>query len=226
MCVSGPGNSDDQMLNYSLRTLELGLMNKALRYLFKQPDYYTFISLLKIIMPTLFAKSSASKYAREILRYLIHHVYVLSPKEAHKSFYRQFVNLGNDKYSHIPADLSMEYIVRQNKKMLKHKFSGQTAVNVNRRSSSLAAVIDISESFDSNTNTIVRAKRHKRVSSYFDEHDIIENLLSVKPYENKSLRKLSQANVVDSCNLKQLEMFFVTEWIEDRIDLFCSEIGK
>ena len=177
-------------------------------------------------MLTLFAKSSASIYAREILRYLIHHVYVLSPKEAHESFYRQFVNLRSDIDSLIPADLSMEYIVRQNKTILKHKFSGQTAVSVNRRLSSLAVVIDISESFDSNTNTIVRAKRLKRVSSYFDEHEIIENLLSVKPYEYKSLRKLSQANVVDSSNLKQLEMFFVAEWIEERIDLFCSEIGK
>ena len=99
-------------------------------------------------------------------------------------------------------------------------------MNVKRRSSSLAAIIDISENFDSNTNTIVRAKKHKHVSSYFDEHEIIENLLFVKPYEYKSLRKLSQANVVDSCSLKQLEMFFVTEWIEDRIDLFCCEIGK
>ena len=63
----------------------------------------------------------------------------------------------------------------------------QRAVKVNRHSSLLAAVIDISENFDSNTNTIVRAKKHKHVSSYFAEHDIIENLLSVKPYEYKSL---------------------------------------
>ena len=79
-------------------------------------------------------------------------------------------------------------------------FSVQTLVYVNRHSSSLAAVTDISENFDSNTNTIFWAKKHKRVSSYFAEHEIIENLLSVKPYEYKSLRKLSQANFVDSCS--------------------------
>ena len=78
------------------QAIELGLMYKALHYLCKQPDYYTFISLLKIIMLTLFAKSSASKHVREILRYLIHHICVLSPKEAHESFYRQFVNLRSD----------------------------------------------------------------------------------------------------------------------------------
>ena len=36
---------------------------------------------------------------------------------------------------------------------------------------------------------------------------LLENLLSVKPYEYLSLKKWSQANVVDSCSLKQLDVF-------------------
>ena len=39
------------------QAIELGLMYKALHYLCKQSDYYTFISLLKIIMLTLCVKT-------------------------------------------------------------------------------------------------------------------------------------------------------------------------
>jgi hypothetical protein len=104
----------------------------------RQPDRSRMMSLLKFIMLMLLKRSRASKYVHEILRYLVHQECLMSPKEAHKTFYRQFVNMGNSYDSHIPADLEMEHLVNKQKRMIKHMFASKTVKKISRRSASLA----------------------------------------------------------------------------------------
>jgi hypothetical protein len=100
--------------NHSRRVLNFGMLIKALLYLCKTPDRHTMLSLLKLFLPMLYHQSRSSKYAQEIIRFLVHQ-HSLSLRKANETFYKLFVNFAGKYDSHIPADLAMEHIVKRQK---------------------------------------------------------------------------------------------------------------
>lgn len=102
------------------------MMLKSLLALCKSPDRSRGLSLLKVAMLMFKANNYLSKYAYEIMRFLVHQLCTLSDRKAHQEFYGLFVNTGGKIDSHIPCDLKMEHIVKFARHHLKHMFSNQT----------------------------------------------------------------------------------------------------
>ena len=106
----------DHVKNYGHIVLELGLLFKDLLDVIHLPDRDRCLRLLKLAMIFFKANKNLSKYAHEILRFLVHQTCTLSETEAHEVFYGLFVNTRGKKDSHIPADLQVEHLVRTTKK--------------------------------------------------------------------------------------------------------------
>jgi hypothetical protein len=184
------------------------------------------MSILKVIMINLHVQSACSKYAYEILRYLVHQKVVLSQKQAYECFFNQFVNYRGSIDSHIPVDLAMEYLVKDYKRLIKHMFSSKTAKNIIRRSSALAAVRKICENYDCETGTVIRATRHKTVSAYYDELQIIKDLRDIKPFNHTAGRFSGGFECISRSVFVEFSCSDMITWIEKRVKLYAYELGK
>ena len=127
-----PGQKD-YVQNYALQILELGLAFKNFLDSIKVPNRARMLRTLKIMMVLLKAHKWQSKYADEILRFLVHQLAILSEHDAHMMFYSLFVNTKGRIDSNIPCDLQMEYLVRVCKKHIKHMHSNKTEENIGKR---------------------------------------------------------------------------------------------
>ena len=74
------------------------------------------IHTLKVMMVLFKAHNWLSKYANEILQFLVHQLAILSDHDAHMIFYSMFVNKKGRIDTNLPCNLQMEYIVHVCKK--------------------------------------------------------------------------------------------------------------
>lgn len=169
--------------NYSTQLMEFGLLYKNFIESIQVPNRPRMLRTLKLMMALLKADNGQSKYAYEILRFLIYQYFLLSKSEAHLVFYSMFVNTKGQLNTHIPADLQMEYIVRVIKKHIKHMFSNKTERNIERKTGALAGLSAIVNNYDHVSNVLTRSKKHSAASSFADEVSIIEDLRELKPFE-------------------------------------------
>lgn len=225
-CCLAVSYPSDGVYNYSKRVLETGMAVKALHSLCRSPDYRTFMSLLKFLLPMLHVSSSKSKYAIEISRYLVQHLAVFSCRLGHETFYRQFVNVNGTVSGHIPVDLQNEYFVKKEKICVRHMYSGQSDKNVERRSAALYSASTIAEQFDIRTGVVVRCQKHTTASSDTDEKDMIHDLRSIRPFRsmpNRSHHGLG--NIKASC-LSELKIEEYLAWMSIKQSTFVAEIAK
>jgi hypothetical protein len=222
-----PEVAADAVYNYAKRVLETGLMFKCLIFLCKSPDYATFMCLLKLLAAALHVKSNKSKYSLEIIRYLIHHNEVLSQRASLETFYRQFVNTNGTPSGHIPADLQNEYIVKEEKEMLRHMYSGKSDKNIERRSAALFAASSVAKTYDSETEVLIRCTKHSTMSSAADEMEIINDLRAKRPFNRmNSGREHKGLPAVEPSCLSSLDLNEYTSWIRDKQIIYSKEIGK
>ncbi|XP_048259402.1 uncharacterized protein LOC124149723 [Haliotis rufescens] len=87
-----------------------------------------------------------------------------------------------------PADLQMEWLVREEKKHIKHMYSNKTESNIMSRSSALSGIHDIAEQFDRTACTLVGSNTQKRTSADEDELYIIDDLHKVMPFDHQEGR--------------------------------------
>ncbi len=214
------------MMNYAMRVLEIGMALKCLLFLCRSPCYSTFMSLLKFLLAVLYCRSNKSKYCLELVRYLVHQVAVFTRKEGHEMFYRQFVNTNGTLYGHIPADLQNEYVVREEKRGMKHMFGGKTNRNIERRSAALAGASEIATHFDCETNVLIRSKKHSNVSSVNDEYEVIADLRTIRPFQYTLNRKHKGTLCVKASCLSDLDLNVFLSWIYSKQLIYCREVGK
>lgn len=216
---------EDSVKNYGHLTLELSLMFKSLLDLCKTPNRERGLRLMKLVMTHFKANKWLSKYASEIMRFLVHQMCILSEREAHEEFYGLFVNTEGGVGNHIPCDLQMEFLVKQVKKNIKHMFSNKTEKNITVRTSALPALSDIGEVFDKNSNVITRAKKHSDIDSKRDESAIISDLRQLRPFKLEPGRyHRAFPNVAKTITMKLDPMSF-HKWVADQKNKFATEIG-
>lgn len=216
---------EDGVKNYGHLVLELGLLFKSLLDLCKTPSRERGLRLLKLAMVHFKANNWLSKYAYEIMRFLVHQKSILSEKEAHEEFCGLFVNTKGGLDRHIPCDLRMEFLVKQIKKNIKHMFSNKTDKNISVRTSALPALNDIAENFDKCTNVLVRAKKHSDADSKKDETDIINDLRQLSPFQFQAGRIHEAFPKVANTISKQLNPNLYHHWILNQKVKFATEIG-
>lgn len=152
------------------------IMNcKALQSNVKIPNRDRFMPLMKYLKCILKGHNNNSKYALEILRFIVHQQCTMDEKTAHQSFYGLFVNNKGEFDSSIPADLQMEHIVRLIKGHLKAVHSNKTDTAIAKRTAAFAGMKNISASFDDTSSVIIRSQKHSIVSSHSDEYMIIND---------------------------------------------------
>ncbi|CAC5377462.1 unnamed protein product [Mytilus coruscus] len=156
----------DGILNYATLVLNLGLLYKELLSVCKLPDRKRLIRLMKQCLIVFKAKSNLSKYALEVLRFLMQQTVLLSEKSATMTVYSMFVNTQGKIDSHIPADLQMEYIVKLTKKYIKHVFSNKSSQNISKKTRALSSIESVCDNFDQISDVKVRCKNHSHASYY------------------------------------------------------------
>ncbi|XP_076078863.1 uncharacterized protein LOC143048879 [Mytilus galloprovincialis] len=216
----------DYVKNYAQMMLELGLLFKDLMDMIKLPERTRGIRLLKVAMLYFKSHKNLSKYALDILRFLVHQLILLSEKEANEEFYGLFVNTNGHFNGHIPADLAMEHLVKKVKDHLKHMFSNKTESNIMNRTKALGAIRDIAENFEKQSKVIVRAKKHSDKSAADDEKIILKDLRKLKPFQFEAGRAHEHFSKIPSTIVNQLNTSHYFEWIEPRIQMFATEIGN
>ena len=216
---------EDGVKNYGHLVLELGLLFKSLEDLCKNPFRQRGLRLLKLAMVHFKANNWLSKYAYEIMRFLVHQQSILSEKEAYEEFYGLFVNTKGGLDRHIPCDLQMEFLVKQIKRNIKHMFSNKTEKNITVRTSALPALNDISENYDQCSNVLVRAKKHSDADSKKDEMEIINDLRQIRPFQFTAGRSHDAFQNISMSISRQLDPTLFHNWISEQKVKFATEIG-
>ena len=170
------------MKYYGKLVLELGLLFKNLNEAIQTPNRTRMLRIMKLMMAIFKAKSNSSKYADELLRFLIMQQCLLPPMEAELVFHSLFVNTNGKPNGHVPVDMIMEYIVNTEKRHIKHMGSNKTENNIIKMSKSLAGICNIVKHFDIASDVIERKKSHKVASSTSDELMIVAGLRSIRPF--------------------------------------------
>lgn len=216
----------DGVQNYAKRVLELGLLFKDMLDATKIPERNRHISLLKLIMLLFKSHRNLSKYAYEILRFLVHQMCILSKKAAEEEFYGLFVNTNGHCDSHIPADRRMEYLVKKIKTHIKHMYSNKTETNIKLRSSAIANIADVGERYDDVTNVITRTQRHADRSAQGDELILLESLRMVHPFQPTPGRCHTCFPDIAVSSVNNLDVQHYHEWINTRKYKFAVEMGN
>ncbi|XP_033729813.1 uncharacterized protein LOC117319009 [Pecten maximus] len=197
---------EDTVFNYASIVVEMGLVYKELIDLCKLPDRERLIRVMKQCMIIFKAKSNNSKYALECHRFLVQHLVLMSERESTKVIHSLFVNTTGSPHSHIPADLQMEYLVKDIKKHMKHMFSNKTMSNIATRTRGLSCLKSIAEQYDTQTYVKARAKKHQRGSYFDDELVLVKDLQQLQPFQNQPGRFHSSFPKMHKTMLKYLDI--------------------
>ena len=209
-----------------MQILELGLAFKNFLGAIKVPNRGRMLRTLKVMMVLFKAHHWLSKYADEILRFLIYQLGILSEHEAHIMFYSMFVNTKGQIDSNIPCDLQMEYIVRVCKKHIKHMYSNKSEENIKRKTGALAAINEIIQNFDTETIPIKRNNRHSTHSNDAEEEMMVEDLRDVKPFETTPYRSHRSFPQMEDSLLGYMNYQEFLKWLDRRTKVHSNNVGN
>ena len=177
-------------------------------------------------MVLLKADSNMCRYADEILRFLVHQLFILSEEEAHIMFYGMFVNTKGKIDSFIPCDLMMEFVVRTMKKHIKHMYSNKTERNIERKTGALASLDALMNNYDVDSSVIRRNKKHRKADVGGDELSMAEDLHSLSPFQVIPGRKHEQFENVSCSLLSSLNYDHFLRWVTRRAEIHATSLGN
>lgn len=178
----------DKVKDYGHYVLESGLTFRCFLQFMKAPDRKAILSIVKMMMIQLKARNPKAKYPLELLRMLVQQYSLLPMRQACQVLYACFVNRTGKADGHVPADQQMEWIVKEEKRQIKHMYSNKTQEYITSRSSALSGIASIAANFDNTAHTIVRAKKHHNQDSTSDELKIMDGLRRLKPFRHQEGR--------------------------------------
>ena len=216
----------DKVQNYALLAMEFGFVLKNFLGCIKTPNRQRMLRTVKLMMILLKADSYQSKYADEILRFLVHQLCILSEEEANLMFYSMFVNTKGDVDSFVPCDLMMEFMVRAVKKHIKHMHSNKTESNIDRKTGALASLNSLVKTYDNDTGVLQRSKKHTKSSQESDELSMAEDLHSLKPFTADTGRAHSHFKNVQPSMLGLLDYDYFLKWVTYRSKVHATSLGN
>jgi len=219
-------HNTDKIQAYSQLVLELGMLFKNFTEAIKVPNRQRMLRTLKLMLVVLKADNNKSKYADEILRFLVQQISTLSEHDANKQFYSMFVNTQGHIDSHIPADIQMEFIVRTYKKYIRHMVSNKTESNITRKTGALGGIYNIAAHYDNITPVVNRTKKHSQPSDTTDEVTMINDLREIKPFTVKNDRCHSTFPRVEKSLLTGLNYDHFHKWLLHRVAVHGSSLGN
>lgn len=199
--------------------MELGFLFKNLIECTRTPNRARLIRTLKLLMLLLKKHRNASKYADEILRFLVLLLMKLPERQGLEMFYSLFVNTCGKPDGHIATDLQMEYLVNTEKKHIKHMSSNKTQQCIIKKSAALSGIGDICRHFDDICDVLVRQGKHSTRSAHEDELVMIADIHALQPFDlNIEHRPMGQwfKKMGRDSLLSDTDWTSVLAWIERR----------
>ena len=218
--------STDKVQAYAKLLLELGLLFKNFTESIKVPNRPRMLRTLKLMMILLKADNNLSKYADEIMRFLIHQICLLSAHDARMSFYSMFINTQGRLDTHIAADMQMEFLVRTYKKHIKHMLSNKTESNIERKTAALGGLCTVTTHYDEITSVVVRTQNHSKPSEMGDEISMIEDLRKIHPFQHTENRSHETFTNVQPSLLTGLNNKPILDWLTNRSLIHAQSLGN
>jgi len=219
-------SNTDKITAYSRMVLELGLLFQNFVECVKVPNRERMLRTLKLMMILLKADNNLSKYADEILRFLLQQLFILSEHDAKLVFHSMFVNTRGRIDTHIPADLQMEFIVRTYKKYIKHMLSNKTESNIQRKTGALGGIYNVATHYDDITPVLNRTQKHSQPSDALDEISMLEDLRQVKPFLQQDNRVHSTFPNIEQSLLIGLNYDHLHKWLLHRTTIHGASLGN
>ena len=204
----------DKVKDYGHYALECGLTFRFFLSLMKTPDRKPILAVFKMMMVQLKARNPKAKYPLEILRMLVQQYSLMPLRQACQVLYACFVNTKGKFDSHVPADLQMEWIIKEEKKQIKHMYSNKTVSNIEARSSALPGLSSIAKNFDKTASTVVRAKKHQRKDASQDELSMMDDLRRLRPFCHQEGRRHHEFPNVPKSQVKNFDGMKFNSWFE------------
>ena len=217
----------DNVFNYGCLVIELGLMYLNFIDICKKPSRDRMLRMMKMLLVAFKANNNMSKYAFELLRFIVQQISVLDEKEATEVFYGLFVNNAGKPDSYIRADMQMEFIVREQKKHIKHMYSHkQDKEAITRRSKAVHGLSCIAENYDLDTSVVNRKRTHTEISSISDEQAMLQDLRKVKPFIMIPGRSHMHMPPVPPTITKLLDKTNFSHWVAEKKWKIATEYGQ
>ena len=184
------------------------------------------IRTMKRMMIILKADNNMSKYADEILRFLVHQTCTLSEYDAKLTFYSMFINTQGRIDGHIAADMQMEFIVRTYKKHIKHMLSNKTESNIERKTAALGSLFNITTHYDDITSVVTRTSSHSKPSEVGDEISMLEDLRQIHPFKHSDNRSHDTFKNIQLSLLAALDRNNLFKWLMHRSKIHATSLGN
>ena len=219
-------DSADQINNYACQVMELGMLFISLQDLVHLPHRERGLRLLKFLMLVMKNYSNRSKYAIEIMRFLVHQVITLNNQETQQMFYSLFVNTKGKIESHIAADDEMEGMVGVIKKHIHHMYSNKTEHNIQNKTRALGGIKLITEQYDMTTKTITRSRKHTTASCKDDEASMLKDLRKVRPFSTCPGRIFMSGTTANISALTGINTKDTRQWVQMKKYIYATEKGN
>ena len=201
--------------NYAHRLLETGTVFWYYTKLWKTPDRSRIIALSKIMLQHLRAKTINAKYPGEMLRMIIVQKSQLSLKEAHQQMYAGFVNTKGTHDSHVPADLAMEWQVKDDKRQINHLTSNKGSTDlIQNRTAALPTIAAVSKNYDASACTVDRGCGGSKHDAQEDEISMMADLRVVRPFNHVEGRAYDRHKTISKSLKTHLDEALLRKWMK------------
>ena len=183
------------------------------------------IRTCRALLLVLRGDSTKSKYADEVLRFLMQQTALLSEKRAVEVFFGMVVNTAGKSNSYFPADLRCEYLVKTVKDYIKHLTSNKNEANIEKWTGILAMLEESVHTFDVEAGTCRRSGKHTTPSAQRDEEIMGNDLRDVQPFHYRPGREINNATSLKfkMSMLQSLDYVSHHKWISKRIQHHIDE---
>ena len=180
---------EDRVMNFGLCIIEFTVLLLQMIDTVHEGDGDCLIVNLKYLLLMFKAKSSYSKFAVEVLRFLSQVNCTLTEQMGKRVVYGRFFNTaGKQLGRNIEIDLAMEHTIKATKNLVNAMGANKTKKAVQRATRAVGGVQEIVHSYDKCSGVVPSSTAHTRKSSEKDEHQMISDLRKLRPFQSVPAR--------------------------------------
>ena len=185
-------------------------------YIFFVNNRSRFLGLLKMMLPVFKGNNNQSHYAIGILHTIIQQLSLLDEQRAHLVFQACFVNTKGRVDTHIESDLMMEFLVKKNKKFIKHMYANKTESHITDKTSAVPGLGEISNIFDDTSDVVVHQSHHSHRDADSDEQLLMNDLRALCPFRHEGGRAHNHFRHIPESVIKLLDDCRFMKWFEEK----------
>lgn len=208
------GTENDDIYNYQCAFLEFAMIIVNFFDAIKEGDGKRAIRCWKFQLPYLWNDSGSPKYALEALNMCLQINALLSPQDAHKLIWNRFACTKSGLGNNIPLDLSLEFINRLLKEVVRKL--GPNATNtkaIDRYCKALDITKAVLDNFDRQCYVIRRSGKHYQTSVIPDLYKVLEELMTQQAFKWMPGRKYVHYHNCKSSILENFKLQDFFKWI-------------